>query len=176
MANEIGLHKLWCQLNLLCVIYISWWTDGEGPGQRYFPQAQPIGCAEGGRGSVWVSGCWTCTLMRLRNTRCRPLCAWRLARECWPRRPCLTSRTDGHWETATQGRVDGPVWAGPGSGKTRMPPPVGIGPAPPSTTTTGSADKSSASPRPGNSSILRQQHGSGESQCNSDTERSREEK
>lgn len=62
---------------------------------------------------------------------------------------------------------------GQGQGKPRVHPPVGIGPAPPSTTTTGSAVKSSASPRPGNSSILRQQHGSGEWQCNSDTERSR---
>jgi len=49
-----------------------------------------------------------------------------------------------------------------GQGKPRVPPPVGMGPAPSSTTTTGSAVKSSASPRPGNSSIQRQQHGSGE--------------
>jgi len=41
-----------------------------------------------------------------------------------------------------------------GQGKPRVPPPVGMGPAP--------AVKSSASPRPGNSSIQRQQHGSGE--------------
>ncbi len=51
---------------------------------------------------------------------------------------------------------------GQGQGKPRMPPQDGIGPAPPSTTTTGSADKTSASPQPANSSILRQQHGSGE--------------
>ncbi|XP_051500962.1 V-set and transmembrane domain-containing protein 2B-like [Myxocyprinus asiaticus] len=49
----------------------------------------------------------------------------------------------------------------PGQGKNRVPPHVGIGPAPASTTKTASAVKSSASPQPGNSSILRQQHGSG---------------
>ncbi|KAK1802131.1 hypothetical protein P4O66_021756 [Electrophorus voltai] len=47
----------------------------------------------------------------------------------------------------------------PGHGKSRVPPLGGIGPAPASVTTTASAAKSSASPRPGNASILRQQHG-----------------
>lgn len=60
--------------------------------------------------------------------------------------------------TATGGRAT----SEPGQGKPRVPPPVGMGPAPASPTTAGSAVKSSASPRPGNSSILRQQHGSGE--------------
>ncbi|XP_026878718.2 V-set and transmembrane domain-containing protein 2B [Electrophorus electricus] len=49
----------------------------------------------------------------------------------------------------------------PGHGKSRVPPLGGIGPAPASVTTTASAAKSSASPRPGNASILRQQHGAG---------------
>ncbi|XP_077085406.1 V-set and transmembrane domain-containing protein 2B isoform X2 [Siphateles boraxobius] len=61
--------------------------------------------------------------------------------------------------TATGGRATSEP--GQGQGKPRVPPPVGMGPAPSSTTTTGSAVKSSASPRPGNSSIQRQQHGSG---------------
>ncbi|XP_051757365.1 V-set and transmembrane domain-containing protein 2B [Ctenopharyngodon idella] len=61
--------------------------------------------------------------------------------------------------TATGGRATSEP--GQGQGKPRVPPPVGMGPAPASTTTAGSAVKSSASPRPGNSSILRQQHGSG---------------
>lgn len=76
--------------------------------------------------------------------------------------------------TATGGRATSEP--GQGQGKPRVPPPLGIGPAPASTTTTDTAVKSSASPRPGNSSILRQQHGSGEWKCNSDTEWSKEEK
>lgn len=62
--------------------------------------------------------------------------------------------------TATGGRATSEP--GQGQGKPRVPPPAEMGPASASTTTTGSAVKSSASPRPGNSSILRQQHGSGE--------------
>lgn len=62
--------------------------------------------------------------------------------------------------TATGGRATSEP--GQGQGKPRVPPPLGIGPAPASTTTTDTAVKSSASPRPGNSSILRQQHGFGE--------------
>ncbi|XP_070986210.1 V-set and transmembrane domain-containing protein 2B-like isoform X2 [Oncorhynchus clarkii lewisi] len=49
----------------------------------------------------------------------------------------------------------------PGQGKPRVPPPAGNGPLPASTMTTASAAKSSASPRPGNAAILRQQHGAG---------------
>ncbi|XP_051982810.1 V-set and transmembrane domain-containing protein 2B-like [Xyrauchen texanus] len=60
--------------------------------------------------------------------------------------------------TATGGRAT--FEPGQGQGQPRMPPPLGIGPAPVSTTTT-PAVKSSVSSQPGNSSILRQQHGSG---------------
>lgn len=49
----------------------------------------------------------------------------------------------------------------PGQGKPRVPAQAGPGLYPSSTTTTTSAAKSSASPRPGNAGILRQQHGAG---------------
>ncbi len=118
MANEIGLHKLWCQLNLLCVIYISWWTDGEGPGQRYFPQAQPIGCAEGGRGSVWVSGCglvlWWDSGIQGAGHSARDASrgnAGRGGRVSHPE-PMATEKQQ-HRDGWT-----GHFWAGPGSGKT----------------------------------------------------------
>lgn len=48
-----------------------------------------------------------------------------------------------------------------GQGKPWVPPLAGNGPVSPSTTTTASAAKSTASPRPGNAAILRQQHGAG---------------
>lgn len=57
-----------------------------------------------------------------------------------------------------------------GQGKPWVPPPPGVGPVSPSTTTTASAAKSSASPRPGNAAILRQQHGAGKWKFNSGTQ------
>lgn len=105
MVNKTGLHKSLIHVNKTCCFFVSrrW-----GSRATLFPTSSAyLVCGRRTRECMNV-GFWTCTLMTLRNTRCRPLCAWHRARECWPRRPCLTSRTDGHWGTATQRRVEGP--------------------------------------------------------------------